>query len=72
MSKLNGILFFRIIFSWSYIYREKIFIAIRDLYGEMENLEDKFQNNLKRINNKVVKLSETRAVKKFVGLQLKR
>lgn len=47
MSKLNGILFFRIIFSWSYIYREKIFIATRDLYREMGNLEKKFQNNLK-------------------------
>lgn len=38
----------------------------------MANPEKKFQNKMKRINNKVKKLFETGAIKKFVGLQLKR
>lgn len=38
----------------------------------MGNLEEKFQNKMKEINNKVIKLFETIAVKKFVGLQLNR
>lgn len=72
MSKLNGMLFSHRILSSLCTYRERIFIANRDLYRKMENLEKEFENKVEQTNNKVLKLVETGSVKKSAGFQLKR
>lgn len=49
-----------------------LFLAIKSLYREMENIEKEFENKMARINDKVLHLVESGTVKKTTEFEYQR